>query len=212
MVSSESNMQIDKDEMLSRMREILGDKFVELTVEGYRLDESFETNTATVSCPIYINGGPETVEVSGRGSGVVDAFFQGLREGFGQEYRSLNSIEFHDFTVKGMMATRTVAAGSDAEALVELTVLSSEGVAFSFTTTSRSITRAAMGATLQAVGYFVNSEKTFIEIYNILKHYRSEGRIDLVTKYQRLLTEMVRNTSYTEVIAQITDSELQRRG
>jgi len=202
-------MQVDKDEMLAKMREILGDKFIVLTAAGYQVEESFDTNTTTITCPIKVGSTDEEITVHGEGSGILDAFFQGIKDALAQDYRSLESIEFHDFTVKGMMATRTAAAGSDAEALVELTVLSSEGVEFTFSATSRSITRASLAVTMQAVGYFVNSEKTFIEIYNILEHYRSKGRIDLVTKYQLLLTEMVRNTSYTEVIRQITDKELQ---
>ena len=62
--------------------------------------------------------------------------------------------------------------------------------------------------TPQEFSYFVNSEKAFIRIYNLLQHHRADGRTDLVTKYQLLLGQMVQNTSYTEVIEQIKAQEL----
>jgi len=158
-----------------------------------------------------INGGaPEVIEVVGRGTGFIDALFHGLNDQLAREYPSLNSIQFSNFAVEGIMSTRTDQSGSDAEARVTLTVLSSENVQFDFSSTSRSVARASVDAVLQAVGYFVNSERAFIEIYNILQHYRSQNRADLVTKYQILLGQMVENTSYTEVIQQIRNKELRR--
>lgn len=206
-------MNHKQQEMLSRMRDVLGEKFLTFSALSYAIREDFETEQADISCTLTIGGGPpqpEVIEVHGRGTGLVDALFHGLKDRLAQQYPSLNSIQFSKFSVDGIMSTRQDQSGSDAEAQVTLTVLSSELVEFNFASTSRSVARASVDAVLQAVAYFVNSERTFIEIYNILQHYRRENRVDLVTKYQIMLGQMVENTSYTEVIHQIRSKELKR--
>lgn len=203
-------MQHNREEMLDKMRDILGEDFLVLKAVAYQLEEDFETGTARLMCKL-IQEGPDTqpLMIEGEGAGLVDACFHGLLGSFAEHHPSLRSISFKDFTVKGLMSTGD-GASSNAEGQVELTVLSSENIAFTFQAQSRSVGRASVDATIKAVSYFVNSERAFIRIYNVLNHYRKEGRADLVTKYQLLLGQMVQNTSYTEVIDQIKANELPR--
>ena len=196
-------------DMLAKFRDILGENFTVLSLPSDRLEEDFESSSAKIACRVDHNG--ESFAIESTGTGLVDALFNGLKTRLATDFPSLNTIGFHDFSVKGIMSTRTEAAGSDAEAEVSLSVVSSEGVMFRFNATSRSTGRASVDATLQAVAFFVNSEKAFIEIYNILQHYRNAGRADLVTKYQDMRADMVGNTSYTEVIQQIKQRELDGR-
>ena len=110
----------------------------------------------------------------------------------------------------------TLAATHNPEALLpvilrataEATVgiVNSEGVEFIFKSTAPSVSRAGIQATVNAVVYFVNSEKTFVRLHEILEHYRSEGRMDLVDKYTDLMSRVVSNTSYSEVVEKIKDS------
>ena len=198
-----------KNEMLEKMRDILGEGFVSIRPVAYRLEEEFDTGAASIHCRLVSSDRPgEVLNIEGRGTGLVDACIHGLMDHLAPQFPSLRTIRFKDFNVRGLMASREDEQGSDAEAEVTLSVLSSEGYEFSFTARSRSLGRASVEATLEAVTYFVNSEKAFIRIYTLLDHYRSEGRTDLVTKYQLLLGQMVQNTSYTEVIAQIKAKEL----
>jgi hypothetical protein len=202
-------MKDKKNDMLEKMRDILGEGFVSIRPVAYRLEEEFETGKATIHCRLVTSDRPgEVLSIDADGTGLVDACFHGLMDHLAAQFPSLTTITFKEFSVRGLMASREDEQGSDAEAEVTLGVLSSEGYDFTFTARSRSLGRASIEATLKAVTYFVNSEKAFIRIYNLLDHYRSEGRTDLVTKYQLLLGQMVQNTSYTEVIAQIKAKEL----
>lgn len=194
----------DQEEMLEKMKDILGDDFTTLKISSYRLEEDFETDTARIQCKLVQSPSPTPVlEIEGKGNGIVDACFHALMNALASEYSSLTTIQFKDFRVEGLMSTSRDTSGSDAQARVTLTVLSSDGYEFTFGATSLSTSRAAIIATLQAVEYFINSEKSFVQIYRCLEHYRSENRSDLVTKYQLLLGQMVQNTSYSEVIEQI---------
>jgi hypothetical protein len=201
-------MQQRRAEILDKMRDILGEEYVTLKILSYRLEEDLETEHARISCQLVNGTQPQAVrQVEGEGRGLLDACFHSLLNSLAEEYPSLKTISFKDFSVKGLMSTRDEDSGSDAEAEVALTVLSTEGHDFTFTTTSRSIARASVEVTLEAINYFINSEKAFIQTYRYLQHYRAEGRTDLVTKYQLLLGQMVQNTSYTEVIDQIKAEE-----
>jgi hypothetical protein len=202
-------MKNTTQEMIQKMHDILGEGFVTLQPVAYSLEEEFASGATIMRCELMSSdhaGG--AFQIEGRGIGFVDAFFHGLMNHLASQFPSLQTIKFQDFSVRAIMATRGDGQGSDAEAEVTLSVLSSEGNEFQFTARSRSVGRASVEATLEAVTYFMNSEKAFIRIYNLLEHHRADGRADLVTKYQLLLGQMVQNTSYTEVIAQIRDTEL----
>ncbi len=200
--------QYEQEEMLERMRDILGEDFMVLKAVAYHLEEDFDTGQAHIRCKlINISNDNEVMNVEGSGSGLVDACFHGLLARFAEHHPSLRSISFKDFEVKGLMSTGNEDK-ANAEAQVELTVLSSEQIEFPFQAQSRSIGRASVDTTVKAVSYFVNSERAFIRIYNHLQHYRKANRPELVTKYQLLLGQMVQNTSYTEVIEQIKNNEL----
>ena len=111
---------------------------------------------------------------------------------------------FSQFSIRGLLSADT-GRTTQAEAQATVGVLNSEGREFVFQATASSVSRAGMQATLEAVEYFVNSERTFVKIKEILEYYRSEGRSDLVQKYTGLMSEVVKNTSYSEVAARMAD-------
>ena len=51
----------------------------------------------------------------------------------------------------------------------------------------------------------MNSERAFIECFRALKSGREQRRQDLVERYTALMAELVKNTSYSEVIEQIRE-------
>lgn len=187
------------------IREILAEEYLDLRVDRYTFEEAVPTNEGHIRCELHHerSGRPEVIE--GAGVGIVDAFFHGLKRHLAKSYPSLESIEFVSFNVNGNMDTRhrQQAAGADAEGEVVLGVKNTAGATFDFHHASRSISGAAVVVTLMAVEYFVNSERAFIQSYKALGDARERGRQDLVDVYTRHLSELVRNTSYSEVIEDI---------
>ena len=90
-------------------------------------------------------------------------------------------------------------------AVVTVGMSNSSGCHFEFQHESRSVTRSSIEATLLAVEYFVNSECAFIECFRALKSAKEQRRQDLVERYTSLMSELVKNTSYSEVIEQIRE-------
>lgn len=187
------------------MRDILRETYLELRVESHVLEEDIVAGSAVIRAtvaPTSATGEAKKRTVEGKGVGLVDAFYHGLIDQFSPEYPSLKSIRFVGFSLTGMLdrAKPRNSAASDALGEVRLLVENSEGNDFEFTASSRSITACALQATLDAVEYFVNSERAFLMTHLALKDAESRKRSDLVQKYARSLAELVRNTSYSEAI------------
>ena len=199
-------MEVKQDEMLVKMKEILQEQYMHLGVRSYTVHEDLENTQegeapCKISCELVGEDGEKMV-VEGEGVGTIDAFFNALRTRLADDYPSLRSISFSEFSIRGLFSHEDSRdTNADAEATVG--ILNSEGTEFIFKATARSVSRAGLQATVQAAEYFVNSERTFVRLHEILNHYRSEGRSDLVQKYTSLMSEVVKNTSYSEVVERI---------
>lgn len=182
------------------MKETLKGEYMHLGVESFDLHEDVSSASCRIHCVLKNPVSDTVTSIDGTGVGMVDAFFRGFREHLVNDFPSLNTISFAEFEVKAILGTRGGPSGTDAEASVEVWVRNSYGRKFRFESRSRSIGTACLDATLSAMEYFVNSERTFCILYQALQHYRKEGRTDLESKYTDLLSQIVENTSYSEVI------------
>ena len=198
-------MALDQEKMLGLMKEILQDEFLELKVEEYRLEEKIDEGQSKLRCRLRHTNG-ETVEIAGAGVGIIDALFDGLQKHFAADYSSLNSIRFSQFSIRGLISSEDGAQASKAEAEAVVGILNSEGREFVFQTQQPSVSRAGIQATVDATEYFVNSERTYVKLHEILQHYQKEGRTDLVEKYTDLMSQVVQNTSYSEAVEKIRAS------
>ena len=193
-----------QDRMLGLMKEVLEGEFVHLEVTGYDLHEDFTREETRIDCTIKDSHG-EISHIEGGGVGLIDAFFHGLLNRLSQEYPSLTSIIIEKFTVAGKLSSGREHSHSDALAVVTIGIRNSRGNHFEFQHESRSVTRSGIEATLRAAEYFVNSERAFIECYKAIKAAKETNRQDLIGRYTELLSQLVKNTSYSEVIESIRE-------
>jgi hypothetical protein len=182
------------------IRRVLGAHHFELALKRLSVDED-ATSGAAVKATVA--EGEQTIEVEGRGVGVVDALYAGLLARYGGEYGSLKTIQLAGFHVAADIETKKAMAGVDAVGKVTLDVTNSEGRHFSFTDASRSVTLSTARCVVAAVQYFINAERAFITLYNARRDAIARGREDLVARYTAEMAEVVESTSYAEVIATI---------
>jgi hypothetical protein len=119
------------------IRKVLGANFLQLELVKLTMDED-PGASATVNCKI--KEGDSTVDVEGKGVGVVDALYNALLDRYGREYQSLKSIQIVGFHLTADMNSKKAQAGVDAVGKVTLDVINSEHKHFSFTDSSRSNT------------------------------------------------------------------------
>ena len=56
-----------------------------------------------------------------------------------------------------------------------------------------------------AVAFFINSERAFVQLHNALAYARTEHRQDSVQRYTKQLTRLVEATSYSAVIDKLKE-------
>lgn len=198
-------MEPKQEKMISLMKEILQEDYVHMAVKSYHASESLEERTCRITCHLVQDDGTE-LTVEGTGVGTIDAFFNGLRDRLADDYPSLKSILFSQFVIRGLISADHPDDPTKAEAEATVGILNSEGQEFIFKTVAPSVSRAGLQATVDSAAYFVNSEKTFVRLHEFLQHYRDEGRTDLVEKYTELMSRVVENTSYSEIVESIKKS------
>lgn len=185
------------DDNLELIRRILGPSYLELRLTRLSTEEVPEL-AARVVVEVAENGGTTTIE--GEGVGPIDALWGALVGRYAREYQSLKSLALAGFTVSAAIESKRRKAGLDALARVELAVHNSEHKRFTFHDESRSVTVSAARAVIAIAEYFVNAERAFVTLFNARKDALARGRQDLVARYTSELAEVVKSTSYAEVI------------
>jgi hypothetical protein len=176
-----------------------------LRVVSYTLTENLDENICRIQCELH--DGEDAIMVEGEGVGTIDALFDGLKSRLAGDYPSLESIRFAEFDIEGLISSEDgPETATEAEAKATVNIRNSEDKDFEFDARAPSVSRAGIQATVSAAEYFVNSERTYVRLHEILEHYRSEGRTDLVEKYTDLMSQVVENTSYSEVVERIRES------
>jgi hypothetical protein len=184
---------------LELIKRVLGSEYVELHLDKLVVDEDSDEKRSKVQLELSDANGVK-LSVEGEGVGLVDAVFNALLGRFGVEYQSIKSIEVVAFHVEAKLDTKNDKVGVDSMGRVTLGVHNSEGKLFEFCDESRSISRSSARAVLAAVEYFVNAERAFITLHRACMDAKERRRDDLVVRYTRELAEVVKSTSFTEVI------------
>ncbi len=187
----------------SLIKQVLQTEFLGLKPVRYTLTEVLSEDNCELSVVLETSGASDNiVEFAGRGVGFVDALFAGFIEYYAREYPSLKTLAVQDFEVHGEMNTGN-DRGTDAEVAVCLSVTNSENEKFTFENGARSLVAATCSVVFEMAEYFINSERAYITLFRALKDAKQRNRQDLVDTYQAQLAEVVKSTSYSEVIARL---------
>lgn len=193
---------------LDRIKDVLKEEFLSAEIIDYQLTERVAEHTP---CEVVIrlrHSNDEAVQtIKGTGVGMVDAVYHGLMAHYAQTYESLQTIQITQFGVTTKMET-SEEKGFDAVGVVSLTLANSEGNTFEFEQQGRSVVAATIEITVEALEFFVNSERAFKRIYRALCDAKARNRADLVQAFTGTLAQLVNTTSYAQVIERIKSEML----
>ncbi len=194
------------DQLFDLFKSVLNDDYISWEINSYQVSEGIESDLAQLKVDLKQSDG-KIISLEGSGDGVIDAFFSTLVESFSSEYCSLKTINFADFKVTTNIASKNSFSGSDSEVEVEILIENSYKKQFNFVKSGRSMLSAAMKATLIVTEFFVNSEKAYIVASKSLADSQERHRSDLVQHYQNILIQLVKNTSYSEIIENLKEEQ-----
>jgi hypothetical protein len=198
--TTELGLDADAQRVDQLAREILRDNYVHFHLERLELVE--EENAVRVRARLVRPGTSDAKDIEGQGVGVVDAFFDGVMARFAGEYPSLKTIAVSDFKMESGF-DEAQGRRSDALAVAKLRVKNSEGVEFEFMRRTPSVTRSAVRAALDALTFFINSERAYVQLQLALQDAKERRRSDLVEKYRSQMGILVHATSYSDVIEKL---------
>jgi len=181
------------------IKKVLGANVLELKLGRLSVEEADYTTTIKLT----VLEGDQSIDVEGKGVGVVDAIFSGMLDRYAREYQSLKTIQLTAFYVGADLQTKKAAPGVDAVGQVTLDIMNSEGRRFTFSDQSRSVTISIARAVLKVTQYFVNAERAFLTLHNARRDALARNREDLVSRYTAEMALVVESTSYAEVISNI---------
>jgi len=187
---------------IQMIKDVLHEDYINLSVRRYEMSEDVQSGPCSVTVELQRGDDGPTETISGAGVGFVDALYHGLSDHYAREYPSLGTITFTGFEVKGHMNT-SEGQGADAECLVSLVVVNTEERQFRFEDQGRSLVAAATKVVVEAAEYFINSERAYISAFRSMLDAKDRGRPDLIEVYTAQLAELVKTTSYSEVIERI---------
>jgi hypothetical protein len=176
--------------------EVLRDAYRTFTLERLELVEE----PTSVHVKVRLRRSPENdvVDVEGHGVGLVDAFFEGVLRAWAAEFPSLKTIALEDFLVStGFDGAR--GRRSDALAVATLKMKNAHGVTCSFERGTTSVTRSCLLVSLDALTFFINAERAYVQLQLALKDATERRRSDLVTRYRQQMSTLVAATSYAEL-------------
>lgn len=176
--------------------EVLRDAYRTFDVERLELVE----DPTTVHVKVRLRRHPEddVIDVDGTGVGLVDAFFEGVMRAWAAEFPSLKTVALADFRVAtgfdGAKGRR-----SDALAVATLKMKNAHGVECTFERGTTSVTRSCLLVALDALTFFINAERAYVQLQLAMKDATERRRSDLVSRYRQQMSTLVAATSYAEL-------------
>lgn len=139
-------------------------------------------------------------EIWAYGDGFVDALLEGLVGRFEDDYKSLKNLKLCRFEVSAKIKKDLATNQSDAKVVVEIGVKTPTSKEILFIEEDVSLVRACTKAVREAVQFMINCEEAVKVVYACLQQAKMDGRIDSVEHYTNALIELVKITSYEEIL------------
>jgi len=198
-VARELDFEAQRVDVLTK--EILGHNYMKLMIRNLELKEDFGALRSSLKAELDAFVGEQTklIRIEGEGVGLVDAAFDGMMRAYGLEHISLASVSVDDFSIS-IKFRETQGLKSDAYAIALLRMRNSENHEFAFTYRTPSISQSSLAVVVDAIQFFINSERAFVQLHMAVEDAKSRGRSDLAERYQQQMAVLVTATSYKLVV------------
>ena len=177
-------------------REILHENYHSFDVEKLELEE--DPTRVTVKVKLRRQPENDIVMVEGQGVGLVDAFFNGVMKAWEDEFQSLKTISLSDVSI-GSGFDGAKGRRFDALAVATLRVKNAHGVECAFERKTTSVTRSCRLVALDALTFFMNAERAYVQLQLAMKDAHERRRSDLVARYRQQMSTLVLATSYASL-------------
>jgi len=177
----------------------LKDKTIKLNPLSIKIAESNLTDETSVdfSFERYIGKRKKVYSFQEKkGSGFVDAVFTTCYNSFIEEYKSLRNISLVDLIVKPIFSVSRDSKGSDAKTDIIFRLETKDHGRAEFSSRSRSIVYSSYTVTLEAFQFYMNCDKTFRKLKDVLEDAQGRDRPDIAAHCISDLTALAKINTY----------------
>ena len=192
--------EVKKNEISDFVCSFLKGDFYKIELLSLDCFEDFENNKTLTKLSMRANNRSDAINCDGVGVGVVHSLFLCLKELYAGEYPSLESINLFSFTVDTCFDTATSFERTDAHVEVLVEFKNAFGAITPFRAMSSSLLKSAATAIVAATQFYINSEKTFLKLRELIKDAETRGRPDLKPGLIYKITKVVGVSSYEELV------------
>lgn len=190
--------QEEKQAIMNKIaKEVLGDKYLNVTIRRLDIKEDFKSNLTKVSCTVMLGKKPFRIQEEGKGP--IDALFKGFVNKFKGEYISLESLYFDSFSIKGDAQNNIIESSAIAEAVLVIAGNRTNKV-LTFRDRATSINKAAINVVLKAFEHYINSERAIKILSKCAKDAKRRNRGDLYDHFIEQMAVLVESVSYEKVL------------
>ena len=189
-------------EMMSIVRDVLAEDYWELSIDKLFIEEDLLERLTKVRCIAKLNKKSFTIEKVGRG--LVDALFNGLKDSFKAPYLSLSGLTFYSFSIEGDVGDPSPDPSTAVEAALSVAG-DSNYFPLIYRHKDASINRATTTAVLNAIEYYINSERAMKKLYARANDARERNRDDILNECILKMTPLLEGVSYSKVLGSMTE-------
>jgi len=189
-----------KDEIEQFIYSFLGDESFKIEIVSLKCLENYKTSKTTTEVKLRTNLESTLVKCKGEGSGVLHSLFTCLKELYAGQYRSLTGINLNSFSVTTNLCTAASFDRTDAMVEVVSEFKNAAGAITPFRASSSSLMGSAASSILSAVQFYINSEKTFLRLRDLIDDAESRNRSDLKGELVYKITKIIGVSSYEGLV------------
>jgi hypothetical protein len=187
-----------RKEIFSLIEGYLKEDLVLLEPLQFKLTESLATESCKVT--IQLMDGEIKKTLTSSGSGIVEGIFNALKKHYSKTYKSLETVRFTDFGVKTKLKTSSLlGTNADAKCVVRLSLINGTENSTIFVGRSRSLSGASVKAVVDAYQYYINAEKCFFRLKELIGDARNRNRGDLLSTLVYDISRIVSVTKYDDL-------------
>ena len=188
--------------MVAIVKEVLDEDYWEIKIDNLRIEEDLCTKSTKVSCIINLND--KAIQIEESGHGPIDALFNGLKNSFKKSYLSFRGLSICGFSIEGDI-DRKLNMSSE----VECTLTISSDSNFRpqiYRYRDASINRAAICVVLNAVEYYINSERAMKILRSWAADAQKRNRGDLFDQSVMKMSKLIEGASYTDTLVTLSEN------
>ena len=180
--------------MISIVKEVLDDEYWHLVINRLLIEEDIIEKCTKIKCAVQIHKSVFSIEETGRGP--IDALFNGLRNNLKKSYLSFEGLSLDSFSIEGDVAPLSADMSSEVECMLAI-ASDTNFKPLIYRHKDASINRAAVATVLNAVEYYINSERAMKKLKFWADDAKRRNRGDLYEDSTTKMSLLLEGASYS---------------